>query len=124
MKNVIIVLLTILIASCFLFAQGPAGSNPGGPIANSPFIVPYDATRPPPLGLTGAYAMSLSFVGTATNRFYCVSATCLEKTKSGLPGWKFTFCNTNQQHVVVNVPFVADFDKGVSSDQEDVLRGK
>jgi hypothetical protein len=69
MKNLIIVLLTFLLATHFLFAQGPAGSNPGGPIVNDPYVVPYGATRPPPLGLTEAYAMSLSFVGEATNRF-------------------------------------------------------
>jgi hypothetical protein len=123
MKFLITAALIVTIAAGFVLAQGPSGSY-GGVVANDPFLVPYDQKRPPSMGLSGAYQMAIEYVGPATNQFYCVSASCLEKNKSGLPGWTFSFCNTNGQRVGVQVPFSARFDRHVSSDNDELLHGK
>jgi hypothetical protein len=104
MKYIIITIITALAATCLLFGQGISGSNPGFGFG-VPMDPPYDAKKLPQLTLTDAYAMSLERIGTATNRFYCVSASCLEKTKSGWPGWTFSFSNTNGRVAHVEVFF-------------------
>jgi hypothetical protein len=66
----------------------------------------HDAKVPPPASLPGAYAVALARLGDATNRFHCVNATCLEKTPFDLPGWSFTFSNTNGETARVEYYFL------------------
>ena len=82
----------------------------------------YDPNTPPPLDLPKAYAMAMTRVGGATNRVYCIAATCLEMTNNGFTGWTFWFSNTNAQRARVDV----FFDKEVHVDIQsgEVLRGK
>lgn len=67
---------------------------------------PHDPKSPPPTSLQNAYVAVLDRLGGATNRFHCVSATCLEKTPFGLPGWSFTFSNTNGETARVEYYFL------------------
>jgi len=72
----------------------------------------YDLGDPPPLTLSQAYPLAMSHLGAATNRFYCVTASCLEITNFGNTGWLFSFSNTNRQRGRVMV----FFDKEVEID--------
>ena len=49
--------------------------------------------------------MAVTHIGAATNAFYCVAASCLERTNAGFTGWTFSFLNTNGQRGRVNVFF-------------------
>ena len=89
----------------FLFGQGLAGSS------HHPS---YDLKRPLPLTLPEAYLLAIGQVGPATNRFYCITASCLEKTDQWSTGWTFSFLNTNAQRATVNV----FFNKHVSIDPQ------
>jgi hypothetical protein len=111
MKIKLIFITFLTVGSLFLFAQGTPFSKEGG---NSwrKFEKPYDATSTPTIGLSEAYSLTLAYLGPATNRFYCISASCLEKTKRGLPGWTILFANTNGERAFVEV----SFDKEVDTD--------
>jgi hypothetical protein len=101
-----------IVAAVSLLAQGRSGSNPSI-FDNYPVLAPYDVKRPPVVQLSEAYALTLAYMGPATNHFYCVSASCLEKTKIGLSGWSFSFSNTNGERASIDV----SFDKVVRVDE-------
>jgi len=56
--------------------------------------------------------LALSRIGNATNQLYCLTASCTEPTKRGLPGWTFCFSNTNADRITIEV----SFDKEVDAD--------
>lgn len=68
-------------------------------------IQSYDGRTPPPLTLPQAYEIALVRLGESTNRFYCLTASCVEMTNRGFTGWTFLFSNTNAQHARVDVYF-------------------
>ncbi len=76
----------------------------------SPFQT-YDPKTRPPLTLPEAYPLAVAKLDTTavrlgtTNRFYCVTASCLEMTNHGFTGWTFGFSNTNGQRIRVSVFF-------------------
>src|SRR5262249_36499369 len=81
------------------FAQGLAGSSqhPG-----------FNQKMRPPLELPEAYTLATTRLGAATNRLFCVSATCVEPVNSSTQGWTFGFSNTNGQIAKVKVFFNRD----------------
>ena len=95
-----------------VIAQGR--TNPPGGNSWRQHESPYDAKMPPPLRIIEAYELALARVGNATNRYYCVTASCLEPTKRGLPGWTFCFSNTNGERACVEI----SFDKEVDADAQ------
>lgn len=102
MKRLIIAGSAVTLAAVFLFAQGttiPPGDNHWQKYWG------WEPTKPPPLALPDAYALVLAHIGSATNRFYCVTASCLEMTNYGHRGWAFSFSDTNGQHARVQVTF-------------------
>jgi hypothetical protein len=117
MKQVLLISFACVATASLLLAQGRAGSN-----SNRRFQSPYDLHTPPPVGLSEAYALAVAQMNVDTNRCYCVSASCQELTRRGLPGWTFYFANTNGQRADVEV----SFDKEVAADdsKRDFLRGK
>jgi hypothetical protein len=97
-KKQIILLLTLL-ATGLIFAQ----TNLFSP-SNYPPQPPRDGRIPPPLNLDAAYGKAIHELGEETNRFHCVSATCLqwltrlgssEEPKGTTVGWTFVFLDTN-----------------------------
>lgn len=84
----------------------------------------YYPTTPPPLALQEAYQLALTALGAGTNRFYCVSTTCLKRlptisNRAGLhdgQGWTFEFSSTNgvQKHVAVYFDKATTIDGGGS----------
>ena len=116
MKHLILAFLATAVA-IGLLAQGEQGSHGWRRFEN-----PYDPKTAPPLGLSEAYNLTLAHIGTATNRFYCVTASCLEKTKRGLPGWTFCFCSTNGDRAYVEVSF--DKEVVVDSGPDELLHPK
>lgn len=60
-----------------------------------------------PLALPEAYSLAVAHVGAATNRLWCVSASCLEEAKSFsfVTRWTFGFSNTNGEITRVIVFF-------------------
>jgi hypothetical protein len=110
MKKIFVAILAFMAVSWILFAQGSFDPASGHDWRR--YNKPYDLKAPPPVGLSEAYALTLSFMGPATNNFYCVSASCTDKTRSGLPGWTFAFFNTNAQMVRIEV----SFDKEIFTD--------
>jgi hypothetical protein len=119
MKNHIIkIALATIAGTGLLFAQGL--NPPGGDWHH--FTSPYDPKTPPPLGLAEAYNLALKFLGPATNRFYCVSTSCMDKGGSGFPGWTFWLSSTNGQRAYVEVSF--DKEVGADSKTLEILRSK
>jgi hypothetical protein len=112
-KKVAVLSLAIATTICLLFAQG----NTSPPGANSwrRFNSPYDPKTRPPIGLTEAYLLALSQMGGATNQLYCLTASCTEPTKRGLPGWTFRFSNTNADQVSIEVSFDKEVDMDARS---------
>ena len=106
MKSMLLALFAIVAVTGWLFAQGRAGSNPGDP--SWPYLGIYDGGTPPPVSLPEAYEIALTHIGSASNSFYCLSASCV--ADKGHRGWTFTFGNTNGQRGRVIVYFT----KGVS----------
>ena len=108
-----------LAAVSLILAQGV---NPSG--GNSPrrYRSPYDSKTPPPVAIREAYSLAAQYLGSATNRFYCVRATCLEIGRSGFPAWKFSWSDTNGENAYVEVTF----DKEIYPDPrtENILRKK
>ncbi len=64
----------------------------------------YGGSTPPRVGLERAYALAIARVGDATNRFWCVSASCVEDESWR---WVFWFSNSNGQRARVDVAFAA-----------------
>ncbi len=79
-----------------VFSQGVSGSN---------HLYNYDLQRPLPLTLQDAYALAVEQLGSATNQFYCVSASCTNGTNRFSSGWTFTFANTNGVRASLKVSF-------------------
>jgi hypothetical protein len=96
MKRIFAPVFALSAVTGLVFAQGWVFEGPGPP---------YDSKKPPPQSLPEAYAVAVADIGAATNRFYCVSATCLEKHHYA--GWTFSFSNTNGQTARVVVFFGA-----------------
>src|SRR5205807_408091 len=69
-------------AACMLLAQGT--TYPPGANSWRRFQSPYDPRMAPPISLSEAEVLATQRIGLATNRFYCISASCLEPTKRGL----------------------------------------
>jgi hypothetical protein len=111
MKLVILVLLAASVA-VGLLAQSIVTS--GGARWAQPQS--YDPKTPPPLALPDAYALALGNLAKtpgATNRFHCISASCVELSSSnGWTGWTFWFSNTNGDRARLWV----FFDQGVTAD--------
>lgn len=82
-----------------LFAQGLSGSS------HHPS---YDIKTRAPLTLPEAYSLATGFIGDATNRVHCVSASCLEPDSERSTGWVFAFSNTNGARAAVKVFFNKD----------------
>src|SRR5215831_7782691 len=93
MKRAICAGVFVSASVVLLLAQGRVGS---GTHRYSRFPT-YDPSSPPPLTLADAYSLALGHIGAATNRFYCVSASCLETTNAGFTGWTFSFSSTNRE---------------------------
>ena len=67
----------------------------------------YDPKSQPPMSLSEAHELAMAHVGAATNRLWCVTATCLDETKhsSFITHWTFGFSNTNAELTKVVVFF-------------------
>ena len=115
MKYIIAIAIGTITTS-LLLAQGIFISS-GTSSSKYPIYNPN--TTPPPIGLSEAYARAQAAIGSATNTFYCVTASCIEKTNSGLTGWTFVYANTNGQRGRVNVSF--DGAAGAVAGQGEVL---
>jgi hypothetical protein len=68
-------------------------------------IQEYDPKTRPPLSLPEAYTLALDNLAADTNRFHCVTASCVESTNKGFTGWMFRFADTNGQRLPVMVFF-------------------
>ena len=101
MKTIIFLFFAGIAATGLLLAQGKIASPNPSRMSSNPMT--YDPKSPPPVSLPEAYALALGHIGAATNRFHCVTASCLERTNSGWAGWVFTFGNTNNQRARVVV---------------------
>ena len=67
----------------------------GTMIALASFVAPpYNNSKPPSLSLPTAYERAMNSLGTATNRFHCISAK-VATTFSADGEWSFTFSSTN-----------------------------
>jgi hypothetical protein len=107
-KATVLIVISMFAAACLLLAQG--NTQPPGGNGWRRYQSPYDPKARPPVEMPEAYALALARVGVSTNRFYCVTAGCLESTKRGLPGWTFCFSNTNGQRACVEVSFDREVD--------------
>lgn len=105
-------------ATCITFSQGTimSGNTRWTPVQT------YDGKIPPPLPLSEAYEIALGRLGKATNRFYCLTASCMEMTNRGFTGWTFWFANTNAQRARVDVYF--DKATNLSPQSEQILAEK
>jgi hypothetical protein len=102
MKRLIVAVSAAAVGAVFLFAQGrtfPPGGNHWQEYWG------WEPPKPPPIALPDAYALVLAHIGSATNRFCCVTASCLEMTNYGHQGSAFSFSDTNGQHARVQVTF-------------------
>ncbi len=68
------------------------------------YAAKYGGSTPPAVALERAYALAIARVGDATNRFWCVSASCVEDESWR---WVFWFSNSNGQRARVDVAFAA-----------------
>ena len=100
MKKALLIVTLISIVTGLLLAQSIID---GRRVFGRPWS--YDPRTNPPLALPEAYSMALAHIGSATNQFHCVSASCIEMTNNGWTGWTFAFWNTNGQRGRVNVYF-------------------
>src|SRR5258705_13097819 len=116
-RSLLIGLASLLVAG-FLLAQGTITS--GGKRWTA--FQTYDGKTRPPLSLSEAYVLAQARIGGATNRFYCVRASCLEMTNNGFTGWSFWYSNTNTQQARVDVFFDKEVRIGIQS--ADLLRTK
>lgn len=104
--------------ACFTFSQGTIMSGGNRWTA----IQSYDGKTPPPLTLPEASEIALGRLGETTNRFYCLTASCLDMTNRGFTGWTFWFSNTNAQRARVDVYF--DKATHISPQSEEVFSKK
>jgi hypothetical protein len=108
MKKIIIITFILAGVAGLLVGQGvftSAGSA-------MHFTKPYEIRSSPPMGLADAYSTVIAYLGPKTNYFHCFAASCTEKTSLGLPGWTFSFANTNGERANIAVAF----DKIVGAD--------
>jgi hypothetical protein len=96
---------TVLTLSVFAVAIGLLAQGKLGSYGNRRYTSPYDPKTRPPVAVPEAYESALRYLGPATNRFYCVSTTCLELGKSGFPAWKLSFSDTNGESAYLEVTF-------------------
>jgi hypothetical protein len=107
MKKQLILPLLIILTARLILAQ----TNVYSP-SQFPPQPPRDGKIPPPLNLGAAYDKAVQKLGTDTNQFHCVSATCLQwLTRHGSSedptgttvGWTFVFLDTKgvQKNVCV-----------------------
>ena len=117
-RHLVVLCLALALTVTLIFAQGTitSGGNRWTPIQS------YDGKTPPPVAMPEAYAIALKRIGVATNRFYCVTASCLEITNHGFTGWTFRFSNTNAQRVRVDVFF--DKEVRIDNQSSEILFGK
>ncbi len=98
-----VVLVTMIILMAGILAAQDGGYR--GPNFNRAHRPPYDPKIQPPLEMITAYQMAMTYLGTATNRLYCVGASCLKPTRQGVPGWTFSFSSTNGYSADVDISF-------------------
>jgi hypothetical protein len=106
--KLVIILVVVSAASCLVLAQGRVGS---GTHRYSKYPT-YNPNTRPPMAMMDAYSLAQAQIGTATNAFYCVAASCLDMTNAGFTGWTFTYANTNGQRGRVNVYFDGEVSVG------------
>ena len=118
MKRAILSILGIVLATGFLLAQGTVtvGGNRWQRFWG------WKPTTPPPLTIVEAHALAVAHIGSATNRFYCVSANCLEMTNYTFRGWAFTFSDTNERQARVEISF--DKELRIDLRSQELLHGK
>jgi hypothetical protein len=92
--------ITILLATAAIVCM--AQINSFSPTKNVAPPTPYDKKIPPALSLNIAYNKAVQALGTSTNKYYCISTTCLNHlgmvgSSEGFSeyGWTFIFSNTN-----------------------------
>ena len=90
-----------LLGACLL--AGCAGMLLGQGFSGGSHHSSYDPRKPLPLAMPDAYALATDHIGAATNRFHCVSATCLEVGNQRTTGWSFAFLNADGQQADVKV---------------------
>jgi hypothetical protein len=78
MKRITIILAVLVLATGVVFARRGF----------------WPPAKPPRLSLPDAYVCAEAALGTATNQFHCVSASCLI-SRSPDGEWMIMFCNTN-----------------------------
>src|SRR5437868_6703603 len=103
MKTRILLVSFAVVTTLFVMAQGNDFVYPNAS-ENLGFRTPHSITNTPPIDLPTAYNMALRYVAEVTNRFYCVSASCLE-LKGEMQGWTFCYANTNGARAFVDVSF-------------------
>ena len=101
MKSILLALLLATAATALLLAQGRVIMPNHLLLSSNP--ITYGPRFPPPVSLPEGYALSLHYLGTATNSLHCIAASALERTNSRLAGWTFTFSTTNNQRTGVVV---------------------
>jgi hypothetical protein len=100
MKRILLFLALAATAAGVLLAQSIID---GRRVDGKPWS--YDPKTVPPLALPEAYTMAIAHIGKATNRFHCLTASCMEMTNNGWTGWTFRFSDTNGQRGSVDVYF-------------------
>ena len=107
MKRGFFVALLLVVAADLLFAQGLTMRRP------HPII---GANTRPPLSLPDAYSVAITYVGPATNRWWCIAGHCSpDYGTTNLTHWEFGFSNTNKGVLRVHVFFdrtVGHYDNG------------
>src|SRR5271170_6299018 len=112
MKHIAITFLATAAAISLVFAQGFVGNS---------HHAAFDSKKPPPLALPEAYALAAARIGTATNRFYCVSASWLGKPGEWSKRWTFGFSNTNGEIAKVEV-FFSDYQVFIDTNSAELLK--
>lgn len=86
--------LAVIVGS--VFGQGVFGRG----------IRNYDAKSPPPLDLMPAYVLARNYLGSATNDYWCVAASCpLNMDTNFITHWEFSFTSRNGKTTNVLVLF-------------------
>jgi len=103
MKYFLLISLGIALTVPWILGQGQLTVGSGG--NHWQRFLGWDPKQPPPLSLPEGYALAISQVGTATNRFFCVAASSLEMTNYYFRGWAFCFSDANGRRALVEVSF-------------------
>jgi hypothetical protein len=98
-RSILLCALLALACAGIVFAQGFSGSS------HHPT---FDIRKRPPLAFPEAYQIAVGRVGIATNRFSCVSGSCVEATNHWSTGWVFEFLNSTGERAQVRVYFNGD----------------